>query len=959
MSSTVQSNSGYMADEYFSGGLSISGLTESGSDFKTMIAQLRKIEMIPTQRMLRWKSEWQQRQEAFGIVREALTNLRDVCAKMNTMDRFLVKKATSSQPNIATATASSSAIGNSYKLEIDQVASTSIWSLKKEFADGSSLVNSSSTDSATFAYEYAGKVRSMTIPPNTSLEQFKNMINNDGNNPGIRASLVKSANGVTLQLKGMDQGKNKDLAILSTAGLDSFPPQSGYNSHTLSYTTAVKSTEATKANGDYLANTSADPQTFTYTYKGVTRNVSIPGKATITQFADAIKGDIATYKYGDPPASPPVDAHPEFDLSVELKTSGEYCELVFTGGTKGEAIVAPSGAGVFGNIGKPTTIVPEDSNNDPIDPDDWHVQHSQNAKIKVDGWPSGVGNWLEVSNNTVADVVEGVTFNLIGPGDTTVSVTTDSEAITENVVSFIDAVNEFRTIINELTKYDENKPTVDLNYAESQFEMQKGSILTGNYGVQLISSRIKQATAGMPFGFLPMFKQGDLMVGDLYTSLSQMGIKTKADGQGSEGFGLLELNTDPNFPLLEDVLKKNPEAVAEFFSAMNKGVSDSSHFSYYSSMEKITRPGAFEVKYELDANGKVIDGTAFINGKAAKYDPVKNQLGLTRIPPTTTDKDIAIATTDGSIDFNVDVKVEQLAQRASSSLQTELTSTTAAFASSDGTLSFTVGDSPNQKTYSVDVESGESLAKIAARVTHLSGAPGIRASVVKGDDGKMSLKIENTEDGKDAASVGQPTITFGTVTEAGTVTKSSQAAQDAVYKIANPASSGSYTQYTSKTNTITDKVTGAVITLKGAQTPADYANNAVKGASIVGEKHNDADGLYIQIDNMTPSQSYTGTVRIKQGKVNEILELLNGKPNKPEEGILGSKGTLQVLVDNYNKIIDGIDKKIERETARLIKWERTTKLRFSRLEATIKQYESLQTSIESQIKTLNTGSSKK
>ena len=101
---------------------------------------------------------------------------------------------------------------------------------------------------------------------------------------------------------------------------------------------------------------------------------------------------------------------------------------------------------------------------------------------------------------------------------------------------------------------------------------------------------------------------------------------------------------------------------------------------------------------------------------------------------------------------------------------------------------------------------------------------------------------------------------------------------------------------------------------------------------------------------------YTGQVRLKQGKIPELLEMLNGTASKPEEGMLGKKGAIQVLMDNYDKIVEGIDKKIQKETDRITKWERTTKLRFSRLEATLKQYDSLQKMVESQVKQLGSTS---
>ena len=942
MSSTVQTSSGYLPSEYLSGGVSIVGLTGSGTDFTSMINQLRQIEMIPTQRMLRWKADWRERQNAFGFVRESLTNLRDVCAKMNTMNKFMVKNATSSQPTIASATADSSVIANNYRLEINKVATTSIWSLNNEFASGNSKVTT--TDSGTFAYEYQGTVRNLTIPPNTSLEVLKNMINNDSGNPGVRASIIKSANGVTFQIKGMDQGKDNDLAVLSSAGLEGGFEGATYGTHQLVYKTNI----ANATGGEVYANSSTSEQVFSFSYNGTTLNVDIPPRATLDTFTTAVNTAITNHQATLVPPADPAD----FALTVAYTQddTGNY-SLTFTGGNAGAIINVPKG-GNFAGLGTPTTTSLDPGSVDPTKPV-WHIQHSENAQIKVDGWPSGTDNWLEVPSNSVGDVVEGLTFTLMGVGETNISVNTDTEAIMQNVVDFIDAVNALRSTITELTKYDPNKATVDLNYSESLYDMQKGSILTGNYGIQMISSRLKLATAGTPKGFIPQYKQGDLLLGDMISSLAQLGIKTKATGEGSQGFGLLELNTDPNFPLLDDVLKKNPEAVAEFFAASNKGVSDTSDFSFASSLDRITRPGAYQVSYTLDANGKVT-GPAYINGKEAVYYEDTNQLGLRRSEPTSADGSVVSATSAGDVDFKASVTVKKLEITPSAQVNTSLTSKDAAFATTGGTFSYTY----NGQVYSVDVSSGDgtpgnpadSLDMVAKKITYNVNNPGVTASAVKQSDGTYSLVIKSKTGGDDN--------TFDnngidwTCTAPGAGTKVYTAGQDAEYDISfenPPGSAPQLRQVTNgKSNTVTvDGLPGVTFTLR-AENPA--------AVEVTGQKHNDADGLFIQIDNLTQG-THTGMVRIKQGKLNEILELLNGTAAKPEEGMLGSKGTLQVLVNNYDKIVEGIDKKIERETARLIKWERTQKMRFSRLETVIKQYESLQASIESQIKQLG-GNSK-
>lgn len=922
MSTTVQTQSEYLPGDYFSGGLSISGLG-NGTDFTTMINQLKKIEMIPTQRLLRWKADWRERQDAFRMVRESLVELRDVCSKMSTMDKFLVKKTSSSMSSIATATANSSVIENSYSLEVKQVATTSIWSLNNEFYDAKTNINTSGA-SQKFTYEYAGTTRSLTVAPNTTLEQFKNLINNDAGNPGVRASLITSANGVTLQIKGMDQGAKNDLSILATGDLAGFPESAAYPPHSIMYKTDFG------ALTDVVNNSGSD-QIFTYSYNGEQKNVTVPHNTTVEGFHKLVNGVDADGVIDDsnlPAGMKRVTAvvNPE-TLKVEITFAGE---------DDGVAVEVPKGkSGLFEGFGNPTTISG--------DPTGWHIQHSQNALIKVDGWPAGEDNWLEVSSNTVPDVVEGMTFTLLDTGKSVISVSTDSEAIQENVVTFIEAVNSFRKTIIELTKYDANKETLDLKYAESLYEMQKGGILTGNYGIQLLSSQLKQATAGTPKGFLPRTIVDDVYFGDLFTSLSQIGIKTNADGSGGDLFGMLELNTDPKLPMLDDVLKKNPEAVAEFFAAVNKGVSDSSHFSFASSMQNITRPGAYNVSYDIDENGMVVNGV--INGKEAKWDAETNQLGLVRQDPEIEgDDSILAAKTDGAANWTAEVEVIRLAANSHATMTADVASGTDAYVTGSGKFYYTVGG----KEYSVNVAAGESIGVICAKINYSVGNPGVTASWEQ-VDGKVQMRLESRTPGGDGPHVAIIANATGNSDKCTTVTDPVldnaiiANGQDAIIKVNG-------TEERHKTNdAASTTVPGATFNLK----------KAVPGTTVkvTGIAHNDADGLYIQIDNLTRDQSYTGQLRIKQGKIPEILELLNGTPSKPEEGMLGSKGSIQVLLDNYDKIVEGIDKKISKETDRLTRWERTQKLRFARLEETLKQYENLQKTIESQVKQLG-GNSK-
>ena len=256
------------------------------------------------------------------------------------------------------------------------------------------------------------------------------------------------------------------------------------------------------------------------------------------------------------------------------------------------------------------------------------------------------------------------------------------------------------------------------------------------------------------------------------------------------------------------------------------------------------------------------------------------------------------------------------------------TATITATTTASKEFSFTIGS----KNYTSSVLPGENLEQFAARINASKNSP-ITVSI---DDSGSTLKLnfQSKETGADVQITGFTSTLPGMATVG-----ASTAGADARYTVNGGAVK------TSKTNAVTNAVPGLNLALKGIGT-----------TSLDAQKHNDADGIMLHPDNLTLG-SYNGTVRIKQGKINELLRLLEGPPSKPEEGMLGSKGALQILQDNYDKIIAGIDAKVEREDTRITKWERLTKMRFARLDATLKQYDGLSKSIAAQIKTLGGNSS--
>lgn len=233
-----------------------------------------------------------------------------------------------------------------------------------------------------------------------------------------------------------------------------------------------------------------------------------------------------------------------------------------------------------------------------------NTQNAQSAHLKVDGYPVGSSSWLSRDTNTVTDVIPGLTLNLKQADPATahlIGITTDTDAIKENINTFVSQINEVRTLIKDMTK-------VDTTDAENPV----GSLLTGNYAVQMISTQLKDICSDKGLGFNYYNVSGNIISGDFYSSLSQLGISTDAD-QGSTTSGLLVLDED----VLDSALASNPDAVGMLFAADFVGESDSSDFSYLSRINGTTKAGSYEVSIVTNSTGIA---SATINGHAAGID---------------------------------------------------------------------------------------------------------------------------------------------------------------------------------------------------------------------------------------------------------------------------------------------------------------------------------------------------
>ena len=148
------------------------------------------------------------------------------------------------------------------------------------FKNKTDIINTTDKD-IEFKYNYAGKDYSITVPPNTTLDSFINLVNNNKENPGIKASLIQTSGGYYFQIAGKDTGEANSLTIES-CGLLGFD-DSGIKS-------IWESNDGIKGDATFT-----DPSSIAYDFvlrDGKTVTITMDGNSTLQDFVDQVNARI-------------------------------------------------------------------------------------------------------------------------------------------------------------------------------------------------------------------------------------------------------------------------------------------------------------------------------------------------------------------------------------------------------------------------------------------------------------------------------------------------------------------------------------------------------------------------------------------------------------------------------------------------------------------------------------------
>lgn len=225
------------------------------------------------------------------------------------------------------------------------------------------------------------------------------------------------------------------------------------------------------------------------------------------------------------------------------------------------------------------------------------ISAASNASLTVDGIP------VSKDSNNINDVIQGVTLNLLRPGDApaTLDVSRDTGAVKTSVEEFVKSYNELKKVITELTAYNE--------------ATKKGAALQGDSAMRSLESQIDTLLS------TPL----NTPAGSLNT-LSQIGVSKQANGTLALDAAKFDKAMETKF-----------SEVAALFSSIGKTTDSQVNFKSTSSA---TKSGNYSVSISqlatqgsVTGNMRISEGSTTISSGTTLSVTIDGSTAAVALPP--------------------------------------------------------------------------------------------------------------------------------------------------------------------------------------------------------------------------------------------------------------------------------------------------------------------------------------
>ncbi len=211
--STVSS---LIQSQYYQPAITFTGLG-SGIDSTSIIQKLVEVESGQINRLTAWKEEWTAKIAALQALNTKMGDLRTAAQSMKTLATFQEKTASVGDASVLTAAAASTAASGTHQVVVNRLAQNEV-EVHLGLASSTTSVNASGA-SQVFAFSYAGGASlSISVPDGTTLTGLAGLINANGGNPGVTATVLDMGAAYTtdryrLMLTGNDTGAAYTITV--------------------------------------------------------------------------------------------------------------------------------------------------------------------------------------------------------------------------------------------------------------------------------------------------------------------------------------------------------------------------------------------------------------------------------------------------------------------------------------------------------------------------------------------------------------------------------------------------------------------------------------------------------------------------------------------------------------------------------------------------------------------------
>jgi len=180
----------------------------SGMDIKGMVDAIVAAERAPKETQLaNLEKKTTTQLTSLGQLKSAISNFQSALSTLNSPSSFLARTATSSDSKVMTASVSQSAQAGSYKVEVQQLASSSKVALAA--IDGKAKLNTGTLDIKVGDTEFGITIDST----NNTLDGIRDAINEAGKSAGVSATIITDDHGSRLVLSSSKAGEGNDITV--------------------------------------------------------------------------------------------------------------------------------------------------------------------------------------------------------------------------------------------------------------------------------------------------------------------------------------------------------------------------------------------------------------------------------------------------------------------------------------------------------------------------------------------------------------------------------------------------------------------------------------------------------------------------------------------------------------------------------------------------------------------------